>query len=245
MVVAYSTQADQVAVDGAGRNSPFTAALVKQIAEPGLEIGSLFRRVAADVNRATGGRQFPELSISLLGEFYFNRADTDLQAWSKIRGSQDGAQFKTFLDRYPLSPLVYDARERLEAIERTEQARIERDTTEREKTEQQRQARDQAQGEQLERERLAREEAQVEVQGERERLASEQVRRESAESTVPSSSSPNIQTAALTPSSVSAPPSPLPSTGGPLVLEIKRELKRVGCYFGRLDDRWGTAETAA
>jgi Caspase domain/Serpin (serine protease inhibitor) len=77
MVVAYSTQADQVAIDGTGRNSAFTAALVKQIDEPGLEIGSLFRRVAADVNQATGGRQFPELSISLLGEFYFNRADTD------------------------------------------------------------------------------------------------------------------------------------------------------------------------
>jgi hypothetical protein len=71
MVVAYATQADQVAVDGSGRNSPFTAALVKQLSEPGLEIGMLFRRVAADVNRMTGGRQLPELSVSLLGEFYF------------------------------------------------------------------------------------------------------------------------------------------------------------------------------
>jgi len=57
MVVAYATQADQVAIDGTGRNSPFTSSLVKQIKEPGLEIGTLFRRVAAEVNSLTGGRQ--------------------------------------------------------------------------------------------------------------------------------------------------------------------------------------------
>src|SRR5262249_44128973 len=67
MVVAYSTQADQVATDGEGRNSPFTSALVKQIKEPGLEIGIVFRRVAAEVHRATKGQQLPELSVSLLG----------------------------------------------------------------------------------------------------------------------------------------------------------------------------------
>ena len=40
---------------------------------------------AAGVNQRTGGRQTPELSISLLGDFYFNRSETDQQAWAKLR----------------------------------------------------------------------------------------------------------------------------------------------------------------
>src|SRR5262249_21738254 len=60
MVVAYATQADDVAIDGRGRNSPFSAALLKRLREPGLEIGILFRRVAADVDFETDHRQRPE-----------------------------------------------------------------------------------------------------------------------------------------------------------------------------------------
>jgi hypothetical protein len=36
-----------------------------------MEVGLLFRRITGDVRRATAGRQTPELSISLEGEFYF------------------------------------------------------------------------------------------------------------------------------------------------------------------------------
>lgn len=71
LLVAYATQPGQVAEDGGGRNSPFTTSLLKHIATPGLEVGPLFRRVASDVNASTGGKQTPELSVSLLGEFYF------------------------------------------------------------------------------------------------------------------------------------------------------------------------------
>ena len=34
--------------------------------EPGLEIGTLFRRVARTVNAETDGKQLPELSVSLI-----------------------------------------------------------------------------------------------------------------------------------------------------------------------------------
>jgi hypothetical protein len=37
-----------------------------------LKIATLFRRVAIDINAATGGRQLPELSITVSGEFYLN-----------------------------------------------------------------------------------------------------------------------------------------------------------------------------
>src|ERR1700719_1790882 len=65
MVVAYATAPDEVAQDGQGRNSPFTAALLKRLQEPGLEIEMMFRRVASDVNAQTGGRPPPAHYILL------------------------------------------------------------------------------------------------------------------------------------------------------------------------------------
>jgi hypothetical protein len=73
LITAFATQPGQTAKDGVGgdRNSPFTSGFLKHVATPGIEAGILFRRVAQEVSRATAGRQLPELSISLLGEFYF------------------------------------------------------------------------------------------------------------------------------------------------------------------------------
>lgn len=70
-VIAYSTQPGAVAADGEGRNSPFAAAFIREVSQPGVEIGPLFRHVAADVYRATNERQLPEVTFSLLGDFYF------------------------------------------------------------------------------------------------------------------------------------------------------------------------------
>ncbi|AMJ62298.1 caspase family protein [Bosea sp. PAMC 26642] len=120
MVVAYATQANDVAADGAGRNSPFTAAFVEQLREPGVEVGQLFRRVAVEVNKKTDGRQTPELSISLLGDFYFNLRETDVTAWSKVRASGDAPALKGFLERFPASVLADAAKARLDVLERTQ-----------------------------------------------------------------------------------------------------------------------------
>lgn len=70
-VIAYSTQPGAVAADGGGRNSPFAAAFLGEVDKPGVEIGALFRRVAANVYKATNERQLPEVTFSLLGDFYF------------------------------------------------------------------------------------------------------------------------------------------------------------------------------
>ena len=59
-LVVYATVPGEVANDGAGRNSPFTASLLKHIAMPGLEIEQMFKRVTKDVMYATGGKQQPE-----------------------------------------------------------------------------------------------------------------------------------------------------------------------------------------
>ena len=59
MLVAFAAREGTAADDGKGRHSPYTAALLKHIATPGLEINLLFRRMRTDVLAATGGEQQP------------------------------------------------------------------------------------------------------------------------------------------------------------------------------------------
>ena len=115
MVVAYSTAADEVAADGDGRNSPFTSAFLKRLKEPGLEIEQLFRRVAADVNAQTGGRQRPETYVSLLSNYYLNQ--TDRIAFDKVKDSPDSAPLQDFLAKFPTSSYVPEAQSRIQKIE--------------------------------------------------------------------------------------------------------------------------------
>lgn len=138
MVIAYATQANDVAADGAGRNSPFTAALVREIDQPGLEVATMFRRVQKSVYDATAGRQTPELSLSLLGDFYLNREETDSDVWRRIRASDDPAAFNAFIERYPTSFFTIDARTRLDLIERRASEARERDLLAREFAERER-----------------------------------------------------------------------------------------------------------
>lgn len=125
MLIAYATQANEVAEDGSGRNSPFTAALVDEIKRPGLEVATIFRHVQTRVNAATAGRQMPELSLSLLGEFYLKREPTDIEVWRTINVN-DPAQLRAFMARFPDSVLMDAARLQLDAIQ-TKQELAERD----------------------------------------------------------------------------------------------------------------------
>lgn len=118
LVIAYATAPDQVAQDGRGRNSPFTEALIRRLAEPGLEIATLFRRVTQDVYERTEGRQRPEVSISLLGDYFLNGGETDALAWARVRESSDGADFQAFKARYPNSPFAREAQYRLDMLDR-------------------------------------------------------------------------------------------------------------------------------
>jgi uncharacterized caspase-like protein len=122
MVVAYATAPDDVALDGTNSgHSPFSTALIKQLQEPGLEIGTLFRRVARDVNDTTGGRQRPETSISLLNEYYLNQSDRKI--WEDMRENADIPQILEFLRRYPNSISALDAKYRLDVLERAKRDR--------------------------------------------------------------------------------------------------------------------------
>ena len=75
-LVVYAAKHGEVALDGAGQNSPFAEALVKRINQrPGLEIRRLFDFVRDDVLGSTGRRQQPFSygSLSASEDFFFVR----------------------------------------------------------------------------------------------------------------------------------------------------------------------------
>ena len=72
--IAYSTQPGNVALDGVGRNSPFTAALAKGVREPGRNLTAVMIEVRREVLAATNGKQVPWDHSALTGDFYFHLA---------------------------------------------------------------------------------------------------------------------------------------------------------------------------
>ena len=71
MMIVYATEPGKVALDGTGRNSPFTAALLRHIDTEGASISDVMIAVRNDVLSETGGKQRPFESASLTGQFFF------------------------------------------------------------------------------------------------------------------------------------------------------------------------------
>jgi hypothetical protein len=65
VLVAYAARDGTTALDGNGRNSPFTAALLRNIETPGIEVTFMFRNVRDDVMEATKNEQQPFVYGSL------------------------------------------------------------------------------------------------------------------------------------------------------------------------------------
>ncbi|MGH6734859.1 MAG: caspase family protein [Methyloceanibacter sp.] len=71
MMIAFATQPGNVALDGEGRNSPYTAALLRHISTQGSSINDVMIEVRKDVLEQTGGKQVPWENSSLTGQFFF------------------------------------------------------------------------------------------------------------------------------------------------------------------------------
>ncbi len=128
-MIAYATQPDNVALDGEGRNSPFTTAFLKHVATPGLEISAFMKRVRADVVRTTREKQVPWDHSSLLGEVYLVPAKSgalvaaapaptpavtspqkdgagssnqaEIVYWNSVKDSGNLALLRSYLGRFP------------------------------------------------------------------------------------------------------------------------------------------------
>jgi uncharacterized caspase-like protein len=76
--IAFSTAPGNVAYDGEGtRNSPFAAALLRNMAREDVDIRLMMADVRAQVYRQTKERQLPWENNSLIGRFYFKTGKSD------------------------------------------------------------------------------------------------------------------------------------------------------------------------
>src|SRR6478672_11285400 len=76
-LIAFATGPGQTALDGQeGNNSPFTRALMANIAAPGIEIQQAMTKVRAQVQEETGKGQLPWGHTNLIGSVYLNQAPT-------------------------------------------------------------------------------------------------------------------------------------------------------------------------
>jgi uncharacterized caspase-like protein len=133
VLVAYAARDGTTASDGAGRNSPFTAALLHHLETPGLEIEFLFRNVRDDVMTATNGEQQPFVYGSLSSEEIYLKEGSGAQlalnssevtsdageiAWSFLKQTSDAGTLQRFVEAFPSSDRLLDAKKRLAALER-------------------------------------------------------------------------------------------------------------------------------
>ncbi|MFL4470166.1 caspase domain-containing protein [Tateyamaria armeniaca] len=126
LLIAYATDPGNVAYDGLGENSVYTAALLKHLATPALDARLMLGRVRQEVVLETGGRQIPWVEEAVLGEHSFNPSAPDrlvadaqvdeLSRWRRISGSLDVAAFEDYLQDYPDGLFEQFAQDRIIAL---------------------------------------------------------------------------------------------------------------------------------
>jgi uncharacterized caspase-like protein len=127
-LIAFATGPGQTALDGQeGTNSPFTRALMANIATPGIEIQQAMTKVRAQVNEETNKGQLPWGHTNLIGSVYLNGAaapaptaaapaqsgsapaavasnsgsDVELEFWRSIKESNKPEELNAYLTNYP------------------------------------------------------------------------------------------------------------------------------------------------
>lgn len=91
-LVAFAAAPGQEAADGGERNSPFTAALIKHLPKPGLEVSVMLKEVAADVRRETQNAQRPQQLSDMTRTFYFAKAEPALATRVDAGGADAAAR---------------------------------------------------------------------------------------------------------------------------------------------------------
>jgi hypothetical protein len=123
-LIAFATGPGQTALDGeAGTNSPFTRALMANIASPGVEIQQAMTKVRAQVNEETNKGQLPWGHTNLTGTVYLNPApvaagspveapntpvvatgpvsEVELEFWRSVKDSNKPEELNAYLTNYP------------------------------------------------------------------------------------------------------------------------------------------------
>ena len=126
LLIAYATDPGNVAFDGAGENSAFTAALLRHLKTPGLDIRLMLGRVRQEVVVDTYGQQVPWVEEALIGDHVLSTAEDavpddplarEVRHWRTASASGDPDAIRGFLATWPGSDFAQIARDRLVAPE--------------------------------------------------------------------------------------------------------------------------------
>jgi uncharacterized caspase-like protein len=131
-LVSFSTQPGKAALDGNGRNSPYSAALVKQLATSKEDLAGMLIAVRDEVARETDRKQVPWESVALTERFYFDPAGAKqapapaayasareaFEAWTAARDTTSIGVLEAYIARYRDSFYAALARARIEDLKR-------------------------------------------------------------------------------------------------------------------------------
>ena len=128
-LVAYAAKAGTIAFGGSGRNSPYSAALLRHLEAPNLRVGRMLRKVRDAVLASTGGRQEPVVygSLSRRGVSLALRpepgpaaqhlaSEQELLFWESVKDSGKPWELRAYLERYPNGAFAVLARNRLNRL---------------------------------------------------------------------------------------------------------------------------------
>ncbi len=265
MLIAYSAKAGSTALDGDTKNSPFTIALAKHLATPGLDVRRAFGFVRDDVLKSTGNRQEPFVYGSLGGDDV-PLVPAPARAASPASNPQADARrdyelalqignraaFSAFLSQYPDGFYASLAKLQLEKIaaedtrvaatEKARQAEQERARLAAEGAKKEAQAKAEADAKAAEQARLAAEKAKQVAQDQA--AAAERNRADKAADSqiIAGNAATGSDSRATGLSSSDKGTNVAALTPGPTPADITKsvqlELRRVGCLAGAADGDW-------
>ncbi|MEC9344173.1 MAG: caspase family protein [Pseudomonadota bacterium] len=233
-LIAFATQPGNVALDGDGRNSPFTAALLEHLGTPGQDITRDLIRVRRAVLEATDGKQVPWDNSSLTGEVILRPGEPDaavaapthgqleITFWNTIKDAGDKSYFQSYLNQYPDGVFASIARLKIVELEALDEGRRKQDENEAALREAEA-AREAAVKARIEAETRLAELAEARRLEAEAREARQQDSLASLQQPVPEPEVPAVD----------------PREDRELVRAIQVELNRIGCPVGGADGIWG------
>jgi uncharacterized caspase-like protein len=134
-LISFSTQPGNVALDGAGRNSPFAGALVKQLSTSNDDLSAILIAVRNEVMQQTQRKQVPWENSALTGRFYFNpaaeptkvapaRQNEAAEAWSLVEKTTSIAALEAYAARFKDTFYSDLARVRIEELKKSQTAAV-------------------------------------------------------------------------------------------------------------------------
>jgi uncharacterized caspase-like protein len=117
-LIAYSTAPGKTALDGQGKNSPYTAALLEHLNTPNITVIEMFQGVRSAVIARSENKQIPWESTSLRGNFYF------LTKGGDNRFSQDQARLERERREFEVVKAEFERKQREAQSQKVEVASV-------------------------------------------------------------------------------------------------------------------------